>query len=505
MNNPSPSSLTPAAVFDLLRKHRYLWIAPAVAGFCLAAFCSFMTPRTWSARQGLIVRSEAAGYANQRLGKFTDLSEMKTVQETMLELARSNSVVTAVLDEVGPASSWASNEWPSREDVDKFRKRLSITPPGGAEFGNTEVFYVSVEDHDPRRAERLVAALANQLENRLQGLREERAESMVTELQRSVKLAEESLAAEVDRLGSYESGLGSQLSELRNLISPNGSQSSMDQQAAAIEQELRVLESSRRKNEQLLLTLQTANQSPGRLEATPSSLLVGQPTLLRLKEGLVDAQIRTAELLGSRSAEHPIVKAAMETESNLREQINRQAPQAIRGVEMELAVNASRTASLQEKLSELHASQSQLANKRAEYSQLLANVDNQSRVVEEGRKQLSDAIAHRAGSTSASVLARIDNAEAGLYPTGPGRTSIAAAGGLFGLIGGLGAVFFFHGPRPAPASPGAVAPTGPSPAPAPQAAATRPCAAARPTGATPVVATVTQDAALIGGSIFVAS
>ncbi len=97
----STPTLTPAELWDLLRRHRLVWLAPAVAGFLLAAMYSLVMPRPWKAAQGILIRSEAAGYSQQRLGKFTDLSEMKTVQETVLELARSQSVVTSVLKEVG--------------------------------------------------------------------------------------------------------------------------------------------------------------------------------------------------------------------------------------------------------------------------------------------------------------------------------------------------------------------------------------------------------------------
>lgn len=467
MNHPSPTSLTPAVMLGLLLRHRYLWLAPAVAGFALAAFYSLVTPRTWSASQGLIVRSEAAGYTDQRLGKFTDLSEMKTVQETVLELARSQSVVTAVLEEVGPVSA-RSGDWPTKKDIAKFRKRLTITPPGGAEFGATEVFYVEVQDNDPQRAERLVATLAEKLEDRLQSLRNQRATSMVQELERSVTIAEESLTEDVERLAGFETQLGPQLGELRNLISSNGSQSSIDMQKAAIEQELRQLETTSRRTEQLLTVLQEADQHPERLLAAPSSLLAAHPTMLRLKDGLATAQIRTAAVQGSRTDNHPLTRAARETERNLRGEIDRHRVEVVRGVEMELAVSTAREKSLKSKLTQLHATQSQLATKRALYAQLLANVENQTHVIDKARKQLSDARAHKAGASSASVLARLDNAEAGLYPLGPGRTVVSLAGGLAGLIAGLGAVLLFHAPSiestpPAPEAPAQSATPAPAP------------------------------------------
>lgn len=450
MNHQPAASLTPAVMLNLLREHRYVWIAPAVAGLVLAAFVSFVVPRQWSARQGLIVRSEAAGYSDQRLGKFTDLSEMKTVQETLLELAQSQSVVSAVLEEVGPSGNLESDGYPSRRDVARFRKRLTITPPGGAEFGMTEVFYLEVEDNSPERAKALVAALADQLELRLQALRDQRAGSMVEELEESVAVAKDGLAESVNELGRFEASLGANLGELRSLVSPVGGQSALDQQASAIQQELRAIDAARRQNEHLLETLSDFDDGAERLLATPSALLTSQPALLRLKEGLVDAQIKTASLLGTRSADHPYVHAARETEERMREEINREAPLAVRGVEMELAVADSREAALRDRLAELCATQGALAQKRARYAQLVADVETQTRLVDAARKQLTDARATRAGAQESSVLARIDKAESGLYPVGLSRKATTLAGGVAGLLAGLGAVFLFFAPKPAP-------------------------------------------------------
>jgi len=46
------------------------------------------------------------------------------------------------------------------------------------------------------------------------------------------------------------------------------------------------------------------------------------------------------------------------------------------------------------------------------------------------------------------VIGRIDGVEAGVQPVGPGRTTITAAGGVAGLILGLGVVFLFADPVP---------------------------------------------------------
>ncbi len=47
---------------------------------------------------------------------------------------------------------------------------------------------------------------------------------------------------------------------------------------------------------------------------------------------------------------------------------------------------------------------------------------------------------------SASVISRIDGVEAGVWPSGPTRKTITAAGGVGGLLLGFGLVFLFANP-----------------------------------------------------------
>ena len=448
MPSSQPASLTPSVVFQLLRDHSWLWIAPAIAGFVLAAGASLLTPRQWKATQGYIVRSETAGFAEQRLGKFTDLSEMKTVQETVLEVARSRKVLSAALEEVGPPPSWFGySSWPTTEDALELRENLSITPPGGAEFGSTEVFYLSVLDTDSDRAVALAGALAKHLEIRMQEIRNEQADSMTRELEHATDVARQELGQRIDRLSAMESEVGAHLGDLRNLLSSIGSQGSLAQQSLSIEAELRETEASRRRNTELLATLKRAQNNPGRLLATSSTLLASQPALQRLKEGLVDAQVRAATLEGTRSATHPQVVAAKQTEQLLGERLHAELPTAIAGVEMELSLSRQREAALRANLADVSEQGRSLAGRRAEYSQLVSAVENQTKVVEVVAAQLSDARAYAAGVKSASVLARVDAVEAGNRPVGPSRSSIAIVGGLGGLILGLGMIFLFFAPQ----------------------------------------------------------
>jgi uncharacterized protein involved in exopolysaccharide biosynthesis len=449
MPHSDDSSLTPAELIHTLRTHVRWWAVPTLACTLLAALYALFAPRYWQATQALTVRPDAASVSERRLGKFSDLSEMKVLQATILELAKSPSVVEETLREVGPAGWFRSTaNWPTRQDVEDFREHVDMRPPGGAEFGHTEVFYLSVRDPDRQRAAALVAALADHLERRMQNLRDDRAQSMITELGRTVAMAETDLAGRTGQLSTFEAHIGADLAELRNLNAMTGSQSDAAQALQAIDAERRANESRRRQNEQLLTLLTAAEHDASQLIATPQSLLQSQPALSRLKDALVDAQIQTADLLGRLADGHPFVLAARETEQRLQAQLHEELAVAIKGLEADLEFDASRDQALDENWAAGRERLARLAGARAEYANLVAAVESHTKIVESARTNLADARADQASAHSASVIGRIDGVEAGVRPVGVGRATITAAGGVAGLVFGCGIVFLFGSVRP---------------------------------------------------------
>jgi hypothetical protein len=120
---------------------------------------------------------------------------------------------------------------------------------------------------------------------------------------------------------------------------------------------------------------------------------------------------------------------------------------AIRGLQVELALCADREASLIAKKSTARDRISHLAKSRAEYTNLVSAVQNHSRLLEAAQKNLADARARQAGAHSASVITRVDGVEAAIRPSGPARKTVAAAGGVGGLLIGVGFVFLFAIPK----------------------------------------------------------
>lgn len=454
MNHLAHHAVTPADVLRTLRRHRKLIVYPAVAGLMLAAAYALVAPRNWRATQALIVRAEAAGLPADRLGKFSDLSEMKTLQETILELAKSQSVITATLERVGrPRRHLSASAWPTITDVDEFRDRIKITPPGGAEFGKTEVFYLSVLDTKRSRGKQLVAALCDVLEHRMQELRDDRAGSMIAELENGVELANGDLQAELTKLSAMETEIGSDLSELRALVSDVGGTSEVSQQLRDIETEVRQNAAERRASRKLIALLKAAQANPKKLAAMPNKLLESQPALAQLKQALVDAQVNSAAVLGLRTKDHPLAQAALDAERRVHDRLEQEFAAAIRGLEFDVQLRNERERELTERQAAGRDRLARLAAVRAEYSNLVASVDDHTQLVEDARRSLADARARQAGARSASVISRIDGVEAGVRPDGLGRTTTVAAGGMGGLLVGLGLVFLVANPVPAEETP----------------------------------------------------
>ncbi len=102
-----------------------------------------------------------------------------------------------------------------QRDIIDARKHVKLIPPKGAEFGKTEVFYLTVRAEDHDRAVALNEAIFKQLGTQFQQLRDAKAQSMIDELTKTVRLAKNDLDVATGALATIENGLGSDLAELR--------------------------------------------------------------------------------------------------------------------------------------------------------------------------------------------------------------------------------------------------------------------------------------------------
>jgi uncharacterized protein involved in exopolysaccharide biosynthesis len=442
MSTPARSVANPSQSKSTLRRYSVLWMAPTIALAALACVYAFVRPVKWRAAQAIVVRDEAGGATTVRQGRFDTTEAMKTAQETLVQLSRNPNVVKAALVEAGPFGDRPPHiQWPSDHDVQDLQSAISVGPPKGGEFGRNEVIYVSVEGPTRERAVSLASAVCNQLEVQLQTLRKAKAESLIGELEKAVGLAEADLATTTAKLEAIEQSVGRDLDELRSLTEANGGTSNLRSASNQLKDEIRRTQVEHDANTEQLKLLTEAQADSNRLLAAPQRLFEQQPALRRLKEGLVDAQLRTAQLAGRMSADHPEVQAAKLAEDEVRQKLDEEIGLVVRNLQNDLKVSSALLTSLQEQSNQIDGRLQQVAAVRADYANQLTDVRQRSESLAKLTKDLADARASHSAALSTSLIARLDKPDPGNAPVGPTPLMIVAAGAGGGLTIGLGLVF----------------------------------------------------------------
>jgi uncharacterized protein involved in exopolysaccharide biosynthesis len=438
--------LSPHDLIAVLRRYHRRWLIPAATITALTAMYALVKPAVWEASMALVVRDEATGGLT-RPGKFLVSDAMKTTQETILELAKSRKVLEAALIDAGrPETVSDSGVWPTEKDVESFQGAIKLTPPKGAEFGKTEVFYLKVQSKNRQRATALASAVCRQLQRQFEQLREQKALSVTTELEKTLSLAQADLDASTSALRTMETQVGSDLAELRMLNELPSGDGSLRKISTEIANEVRTQKAAVKSNEELLALLKEAQEDSGRLLASPGRLLESQPALKRLKEGLVDAQLLTAKLLGNMSVEHPQVQAAKAAEQEVSQHLHQEIGIAVRGVEADLKLAQDRVEMLENQGVGVRQRLERLASLRAEYSNLAATAKHRTEILKTAQQELADARASQAAARTASLINPVDQPNTGSRPMGPGRTVLCLAGMFGGLVTGIGVLFLTVSP-----------------------------------------------------------
>ena len=429
-------------VGKILTKHRLLWIAPTILFGILGTGHALTKRDQWRASQAVLVRDEAIGEIGFGLpGRFDDTDTLKRSLETILQIAKNKQVVARALQQANPNQA-SKPGWPSDGDVESLQDAIAVAAPKGTEFGMTEVIYVSVTERTPEKAIVLNKALCDQLESRMQELRNQHAESIVAELRQKLRLAETELAAATHNLSQFEERLGSDLGEMRTLAESGGSgESNLRSQLNQIKVELRQAEAGYETQTELLNLLFSVKDDTQALVATPNRLLESQPALRRLKDGLVDAQLRTARLRGAMTEAHPRVQAALQNEENVRSSLKSEIKETIRSIQADLVVGQKLVASLQSKLGEVQGRLDRLAAQRATYVNLVAGITQRRDQVSASRASLAEARARQEAARAASLINRLDEPVTGSAPEGPGRLALMVASTFGGLAIGLSLVY----------------------------------------------------------------
>jgi len=441
MNQPVTPAVNFGTIVTTFRRRWYLWVTPTVLATLAALTYALIREPQWQASQALLVRDET-GAETDRPGRFVSAEVMKAFQETIQEVARHQAVVADTLRQLGPpANREEPGPWPTEREVETARGRIHVGAPNGAEFGQTEVIYLTVSAGSRPRALEFCGKLCDTLDDRLRRLRNEKAGSMITELERKLSLSQQDLQQATAQLQALEKQVGTDLGELRILAVAGAGESNLRSSLTQLEAELREAETAQRSHKQQERLLSAARDNPDHLLVTPNHLLDSQPALRRLKDGLIDAQLRTAELMGMMNEDHPNVQAAKTAEERIRRELHAELDVALQGLAADREVSRGRVESLNERLADVRGRLDRLAGLRAQYSNLVADVRQRSSVVDRVRTDLGAARASQSAAQTASLLTRVDAPLSGEYPVGPSRTAIVLGGFVGGLATGVGLLF----------------------------------------------------------------
>ena len=467
---------------------------PTVVCFALSAAYATLGPKQWRATQVFHLRDEMIGRQN-RPGHFNSLDDMKTEQETILEIARSPNVVRRCLQTIKPASS------PSDRDVEETQSAIQISSSNGAELGKTELIRLSVVDQTPEKAREFCQQLSAEMETELRIVRFNRACSMLAELSKATESAQAALNEVASQIEEFEMKLGPDLGDLRNLIEPTGGDNLLYRNMNQIHTELRAAQLNLETVSLQRKLLQESFDDVNSLVATPNELLNLQPALRRLKDGLVDAQLKLANLRGEYNDNHPKVVNAIDAVNGIKVALREELGLAIRGLEDQIQILEANVAQLTKLSSEASARLQKLTEQRVVYDQLNEEFKRRDKVLRDAQTEAAQTESIKVASQSVDLLTRVNDVQVSSRPEGMTKRTLVGSTTMLGLFIGLGLIMLLNSPQPRPLLPYAES-SAPLVAPAPAPPVANPESFAR-TAAPKVPPRETVDQILDRGSFAV--
>ena len=408
-----------------------------LTGVCYALFRNDV----WSARQPLVLRDEANNSVDQ-LGRFPSATELKAAQETILEMTQNPEVVRAALEQIGPPAGEDAADWPASQTIRSYcSDNVNLIAPQGSEFGNTEVVYLQVKEHSQERATQFCRAMYDNLTQHLRNVRRVRADSIIIELQHARDLAKKNLNESAARMRDIEIEFGTDLGELRNLNVNVAGNGTIQRTLQETRNELQSAQLELDKLQSLHQLLVAGAENPQHLLVSGGDLLSSQPSLQRLKEGLIDAQIQASRLSSVYTKANPKRRAAIATENEIKNRMQQETVAVIQAMQPMLKLQGERVTRLESKDRSLSQRLERLALARTDYAKVDAEVTHRTRMLADAERLLAEAQATRSAALSTNLLAELGPPQVTDNPIGPGGMTLAAGSSMAGLIFGLGAVF----------------------------------------------------------------
>jgi uncharacterized protein involved in exopolysaccharide biosynthesis len=285
------------------------------------------------------------------------------------------------------------------------------------------------------------------LTKRLRDVRRVRADSVIVELTQTRDIAKRHLEEVSARMQEIERNFGSDLGELRNLNEFDTAGSGNHQALATTREQLRLAEVELERLQALHSLLFAGSKDPQKLLIGGRDLLYSQPSLQRLKEGLIDARLKASQLSGVYTLQNPKRKAAIATEREIRERIIQETLSAIASMQPRIELQVAQVEKLKQQAATLSDRLAMLAQATTSYSEIGSELRQRTEQVADAEKRLLEAHASRSAALSTSLIAELGPPQVTENPIGPPMSTLTIGSMLAGLLVGLCAVFLIA-PRP---------------------------------------------------------
>ncbi len=472
-------------VYLCLRRYSPVWVTPMILGLAIAgAYNKIFASKTFTARQSLILRDDLMGDAFKP-SRFGSQEQLKSAQETVLEIARKPQVIRAVLEQLGPMGSGGHGDYPSLETIEGVQGNVMLSAPNGAEFGKTEAVVLTVKTADPERSRKFVALLLDQIDSKLNEVRLLRLDSMRSELSQASVNAKKSLETSSQRLQALEKSFGAEITTIRGLNDPqSGSGFDLKLNQIRLEQRQAAAQLASAKEQRELLL--TAKRNGGKELVTSNELLQLQPALQGVMTNLSAAMAQLAIDEGRYTSLHPELQRSRRAVQQQKRQLFNSLGTTIKGLDSQIQTLSALERRLGKSVVELETKLRTLTEQRVPYATLEEEVKKKAEVYNEVQGRLAQVQSYATSTDEVAMLTRIDKPQVSSRPDQIGASTAGMLGGAVGLVCGLGLVILLSPPFEDPRS--YVSQTPPSPT-----AEQRPSHAAPVVGASPVVQNVSPE------------
>ena len=145
-------------------------------------------------------------------------------------------------------------------------------------------------------------------------------------------------------------------------------------------------------------------------------------------------------MAGNYSDIHPKVQAADKTVSDIEQQIFLELESAIAGLDSQRTISEQEVFAMTTKGQSINTRLAELGKMRVGYGKLVDELNQRKEGLALAQQEVNQAEAIFRAAESVDFISKIDEAQAGLHPLGPGKKTLVLGGALTGLFIALGLV-----------------------------------------------------------------